>query len=279
MKQFSNTLKKTLLAATIFIGSHTAMAAGLVAVNPGTAWDTGNHLMTAGGTISATNKTTDHVAYTGNPALNNAAWGHLGTWYTFMNHHALDTTISVTSNMADLGMTVWRTNGQFDGGTQSSGELSSASKGTPHSFNQTGNAGDYGTYWMTDSALMTTDPTNTGTANGILETLGYANSGAAQTTNAWGGSVGSGAFDTSLTNNFETGVSGNAAAGQIDLTLSNLAAGWYLVFIGGSNAAQAAAPFNLTVSQVAPVPLPAAVYLFGTALMGLLTARRGRKIA
>jgi len=277
MKQFSTTFKVS-LAAAAFVMSSNVIAAGLVAVNPGTAWDTTNHLMMAGGTIAASNKTTDLVSYTGNPALDSAAWGHLGTWYTFMNHHALDTTVSVTSNMADIGMTIWRTNGTFDGGTQSSGELSTASKGTPHSFNQTGIAGAFGTYWMTDSTLMTTDPLNTGTANGILETLGYANSGTAQAANGWGGSVGHGAFDTSLTNTFETGVTGTVAAGQIDLTLSNLAAGWYLVFIGGSNTAQAAAPFNLTVSQVAPVPLPAAVYLFGSALMGLLTLGR-RKFA
>ncbi|MFK5950328.1 MAG: hypothetical protein QM500_16340 [Methylococcales bacterium] len=276
MKQLSTTFKVS-LAAAAFVMSSNVMAAGLVFANPGSAWDSGNnHLMMAGGTISASNKTTDHVAYTGNPALDNAAWGHLGTWYTFMNHHALDTTVSVDSAMSDLGMTVWRTEGEFDGGTQSSGEMSSASKGTPHSFNQTGNAGDIGTKWMTDNSLMATDPSNTGTANGILETLGYANSGAAQSFNGWGNSVGHGAFDTSLTNTYETGVTGTASAGHIDLTLSNLANGWYLVFIGGSNKTQAGQTFNLTVSQV---PVPAAVYLFGSALVGLVSVGRRKNVA
>ncbi len=275
MKQLSTTFKVSLAAAALVISSN-AMA-GLVSPTPGANWDGGNnHLMMAGSTISASNQTANRESYTGNPSLDNAAWGHVGYWYTFMNHHALDTTVSVDSAMSDLGMTVWRTNGEFDGGTQSSGELSSAGVGIPHSFNQTGNAGDSGTKWMTDSSLMTADPLNTGTANGILETLGYVNSGAAQSINGWGNSVGHGAFDTSLTNTYETGVTGTATAGHIDLTLSNLANGWYVVFIGGTNHTQSSHNINLTVSQV---PAPAAVYLFGSALVGLISVGRKRNAA
>jgi hypothetical protein len=55
------------------------------------------------------------------------------------------------------------------------------------------------------------------------------------------------------------------------MDVTNLAAGFYTVFVGGANAALTGSPINL---NVAAVPVPGAVWLFGSALMGLIGAQR-----
>lgn len=267
-------IKSALAVATLSLASSAALAAGAVAVQGESAWNgttmMDNHMMGVGGTISASGITASINAFADNPALGNAAWAHTGKWFTFMTHNALDTTITLVSQIAGgiaPGFTVWRTDGQFDGGTGSTGEVPNIGSGpqqTPHSFNQIGAAGNNGTKWMTDDSIS-----GGFSVNGILETVGYANSGDASGTTAWGENLQIGAFDGA------GNVSGTVGAGFASLTLNNLAGGWYAVYVGGADGARAGSPLSLTVSQV---PVPGAVYLFGSALLGLIASGR-RKMA
>lgn len=202
----------------------------------------------------------DVQSYTSNPDLDSAAWGHLGSWWTFHTHMAKSTTITATG-IGDIapGFTVWRTDGLFDGGTGDAFEISTASKGVPHSFNQVGNPGDFGTIWMTDDSLSTAMPGQNGlAAQGILETIGYANDGPAQAQNGWGASIAS---------------DGNRN-GIASLTFDSIMHGDYLIFVGGADGSLSGGTIDLAVSQV---PVPGAVYLFGTAIFGLLASSRRRQ--
>ena len=266
-KPLSTIIKSTLAVTVLSAASTGAYAAGAVSFT--NTWDMGmNHIMHAGGSISASNQDADKQSYTSNPSLDSASWGHFGSWYTFMTHDIATTTISVTATdtaAMSPGFTVWRTDGAFDGGTGGTGEVSSASKGTPHSFNQVGAAGDYGTYWMTDDSVATDGiipgTTQGASANGILETMGYASDGPAQHQNGWGEHVHS---------------DGNQD-GYAELTLTDLADGWYLIFVGGADGSLGGSNIDLNVSSV---PVPAAVYLFGSALVGLFaTSRRKQAVA
>jgi hypothetical protein len=264
-KSFPTFIKSTLAVATLTVASTGVYAAG--AVSLANTWDAGNHLMHAGQSISALNQEADKQSFTSNPTLDSASWGHFGSWYTFMTHEVADTTISVTAtdtaNMSP-GFAVWRTDGEFDGGTGQTGELSTKAKGTPHAFNSVGAAGDYGTWWMTDDSVAISDSNTNGgvgfTANGILENMGYASDGPHQAANGWGEMV---HFD-------------GTTDGHTELTLDNLAAGWYLVFVGGSDGTLTGSNVDINVSSV---PVPAAVYLFGSAIVGLFVSRRKLAVA
>jgi hypothetical protein len=59
--------------------------------------------------------------------------------------------------------------------------------------------------------------------------------------------------------------------GYAELTLTDLAGGWYLVFVGGADGSLAGSNIDLNVSSV---PVPAAAYLFGSALVGLFASSR-----
>jgi len=278
MRKFLSTTIKSTLAVTVLAVTSTG-AYALPAVNVINSWDMGmNHIMHAGGSISASNQENDKQSYTSNPALHSAAWGHFGSWYTFMTHDVATTTISVTATDTSImspGFTLWRTNGEFDGGTGGTGEQSSAAKGTPHSFNQVGAAGDFGTFWMTDASITTVARTPGATANGIVETMGYANDGKTSYTvtdqddpdfgktftgNGWG---------EVLTND-------GIQDGYAELTLTDLSAGWYLVFVGGADGTIPGIGSNINLN-VSSVPVPAAVYLFGSALAGLFVSSRRKQ--
>jgi len=279
-------LKTSLAIATLTFASTSVFAAnnGVGGVTPQaeSAWDQtvmnagmANHLMNSGTTISATGST-DQVAFTGNSGLDMAAWGHKGTWYTFMSH-GYDTKISVTAadeNALSPGFTVWRSTSEWTGGSANANDgLSSALKGTPHSFNQTGLIGENGTLWMTDTSGGAYD------GNGLLETLGYANSGPAQTENGWGKTVEAGVTDLS-TGAYNSALTGTTSAGYAEMTLSDLATGWYAIFIGGTEGTNnVRSGFDLEISNVSAVPVPAAVYLFGTALVGLFASGRRKLTA
>jgi hypothetical protein len=262
-KSLSTIIKSTLAVTALTVASSGAYAAGAVGLKSSTDWDMGmNHIMHAGASISASNQAADKQSFTSNPSLDSAAWGHFGEWYTFMTHDIATTTISVTATdtaAMSPGFTVWRTDGEFDGGTGGTGELSSQSKGTPHSFNQVGAVGQYGTYWMTDDSVATDGvlpaTTQGASTNGILETMGYASDGAHQGANGWGEMV----------------HSDGTKDGYAELTLTDLAAGWYLIFAGGADGTLAGSNININVSSV---PVPAAVYLFGSALVGLFASSR-----
>lgn len=200
-------------------------------------------------------------SYSDNPSLSNSSWAHTGAWFTFQNHDAGDVTVSVLGDAGFVpGVSVWASGStEFDGGTESfGGEVSSAGWGTPHSFNSTGAMGDSGTLWMAS-----------GQGGNIQETLGYAVSGPTHlnSTTGWGEDIVSGAHDVSLTNTYESGVTGSTGAHTASLAFDDLAAGWYTVYVGGTDHASAGGQYDLVISAV-PEAETWAMLLAGLGLIG-----------
>ena len=261
MRKNSYRKKTNLLVAAAIISATTLVstsvyAAGAVGFQ---AWTAGNDLL-AGSSISAANSGLKS-GYADNPGLSYSAWAHTGDWFVFQNHSSVDVTLTVSGDSGFVpGVTVWATGGTvFDGGTTGfGGELSLAGFGTPHSFNATGAMGDPGTLWMAN-----------GQGGNVPETLGYAVSGPSHAagTTGWGESIVTGSNDTSLTNTFENGVSGSVGAHTASLVFNDLAAGWYAVYVGGTDHASAGGEYNLTVTAV-PEPETYAMLLVGLGLVG-----------
>jgi len=252
----TNTLVSAAIISVATLVSTNVYAANAVGFQ---AWTAGNSLF-AGSSISAANSGLKS-AYADNPGLNYSAWAHTGDWFVFQNHSLVDVTLTVSGDSGFVpGVTVWATGGSvFDGGTTGfGGELSLAGFGTPHSLNATGAMGDAGTLWMAN-----------GQGGNVLETLGYAVSGPSHAagTTGWGESIVTGANDVSLTNTFENGVSGSVGAHTAELVFNDLAAGWYAVYIGGTDHASAGGVYDLTVSAV-PEPETYAMLLAGLGLVG-----------
>ncbi len=258
---------KKILTVAVLSATSTGAYAGVV--TPSGVWDGGgNHLSMTNTSLTKTAANSANNGWTDNSSLDYAAWGHQGSWYTFHTHMAADYTVSANSSGGNApAFTLYRTDGEFDGGVSrfDSGvnEQSTAGNYAPHAFNQIGAAGDWGTYWMTDDSVTTTASTAGHSANGILETIGYANDGNAHAVNGFGG--------TTMTND------GNAD-GYAELTFSSLMHGWYVVFVSGADSNATGAAIDLNVSEVSAVPVPAAVYLFGSAIVGLFASSR-RKLA
>jgi len=282
-------LLKTTLAVAVLSAASTAVYAG--GVFPNTLGTGTLNMMTT--TITQNNANSDTKSYTSNPALAGAGWGHVGSWYTFHTH--MDANYRVTATAVGEitpGISLWKTDGIFDGGeNQGTGEKSSKTIGTPHSFNQIGNAGDRGLWWATDDSIstnwggfdwgydhdnseLTADKIVGNTANGLTQLIGYANDGSTQAQNGWSASV----------------VSDGNADGVATIDFTSMMHGDYVIFIGGANAndsgnilgqfdadgAPLGASINLSVSQV---PVPAAAYLFGTGLIGLFASARRKMTA
>lgn len=252
----TNVLVSAAIISVATLVSTNVYAAGAVGFQ---AWTAGNDLF-AGSSISAANSGLKS-AYADNPGLNYSAWAHTGDWFVFQNHSLVDVTLTVSGDSGFVpGVTVWATGGtEFDGGTTGfGGELSLAGFGTPHSLNATGAMGDAGTLWMAN-----------GQGGNVLETLSYAVSGPSHAagTTGWGESIVTGANDVSLTNTFENGVSGSVGAHTASLVFNDLAAGWYAVYIGGTDHASAGGVYDLTVSAV-PEPETYAMLLAGLGLVG-----------
>ena len=241
-------LKSTLAITALSVASTGAYAVGAVGTS---ALGTGILNMDTT-TITQNFANSDVQSYTSNPALDSAGWGHQGSWYTFHTHMGAEYQITATAS-GDItpGITVWKTDGAFDGGTAGTGETSSASKGVPHSLNQVGNAGDYGLWWATDDSITTTAGGGAvgNTASGITELIGYANDGATQNANGWGGTV----------------LSDGSADGLALINFTSMMHSDYLIFVGGADGTDTGGTINLSVSQV---PVPAAVYLFGSHASG-----------
>jgi hypothetical protein len=125
---------------------------------------------------------------------------------------------------------------------------------------------------------MTDDSIGGNTAQGILETIGYVNSGSVTGATAWDNNATSGnsaimaAGDVFVGTGSYSSVAGESAT----LSLDNLDAGWYTLFISGTDGSLTGSPMSLSVSQV---PVPAAAYLFGTALIGLFASGRRKSAA
>jgi hypothetical protein len=222
-----------------------------------------------GDTLTATAQTTSAHSYTDNAGLNYSAWGHAGRWYNFEVASAVDTKITVTAdNTANWApaFTVYSTNGEWGGGTATFSETGIVGN-TPHNFNGTGNIGDNGTLWMQEGGTGNTADSN------ATSTLAYVNSGVthhAGETN-WGEHIHNGVHAKGGLLSYSSGMTGSVGTGTAEITLADLAAGWYTIYVGGADSTLANSPFTTTVSAV---PVPAAVYLFGTGLIGLLSARR-----
>ncbi len=252
---YSSLTYAAFVAGTLSIFSTSSFAA---AVTVGGTWDSGN-IVTAGGSITSSGQNSATNSFTSNPTLDGAGWGHQGTWYTFHTHAGAQTKVMIQASDATglaPAFTLWKTDGVFDGGeaTGSGDGQSSAARGVPHSFNQVGDVGDLGNRWMTD------DSVGGNTANGITERIGYS-SDAAYSENGWGNVINADA---------------NPGDGMTMLTFTSTQHGWYTLFVGGADGGlSGAGNLNLSVSQV---PLPAAVYLFGSALLGLSAMKR-KKLA
>lgn len=259
---------KTALAGVALTGSIGASYAGTVSTE---AFDSGSTTLVAGSSLIASTQAATNHTFTDNPSLNYSAWAHLGKWYNFEVTSAIDTTINITATDTSKyspAFTVYRTDGAWGGGTATFSEFGvSATARTPHNFNATGNIGDNGTKWMQQG-----ESSNTSDSNAIA-TLAYANSGQAHhagETN-WGEHVHTGinSKDGALT--YTNGISGSVGMGMTEMILADLDTGWYTIYTGGADASKLGSTFTVTVSAV---PVPAAVYLFGTALLGLFSARR-----
>jgi hypothetical protein len=214
--------------------------------------------------------------YSGNAALLYSAWAHAGgtPWYTFHLTETADVLMSLAPGAGASatympGMTVWASGANiFDGGTGGGTEASNNGWNAPHSFNAVGQIGDAGTLWASG-------------ANGNqLETLAYAMTGASHlSTDAggtgWDENYVTGFHDVSISNTYEHGITGTAAAGaqSLSMAFNDMQAGWYTVFIGGTNHASASSDYVLSVSAV-PEPETYAMFLAGLGLMGLVARRR-----
>ena len=236
----------------------------------------GTSLGAFGTSLIATGQTTSAHSYTDNAGLNYSAWGHAGRWYNFEVTTDVDTKIKVTANSAAdwaPAFTVYRTDGEWGGGTATFSE-NGITGNTPHNFNGTGDIGDNGTLWMQQGGAG-----NDAAFSNAVATMAYANSGIthhAGETN-WGEHIHNGVHGKAGELTYSDGiVNGSVSQGNAELTLAGLDTGWYSVYVGGADASLLNSPFSV---QVSAVPVPAAVYLFGTGLIGLLSARRKSSIA
>ncbi len=202
-------------------------------------------------------------SYSDNPSLGFSSWAHTGQWYNFEIDTTSDVTVSVLGNAGLApGVSVWASgNTAFDGGTTGfGGEVPAFGNGTPHVFNSHGAMGDAGTLWMAD-----------GQGGNIKETLAYAMSGPTHLNSvsptAWGEDMETGAHDVSLTNTFENGITGSVSANTASLAFDDLAAGWYTVYVGGTDASLSGGTYDLVISAV-PEAETWAMLLAGLGLIG-----------
>lgn len=256
-----------------------ALVLGAALAQPAAAdWVGSDNTLDANSTISNPSLNSSSVGYTGNAALTFDAWGHQGAFANFFLPSRLSTvTVDARSSVGNYpGFTLYRTNVAWAGETVGPDATVLPEYGAIHDFNQVGQAGDDGIVWATG-------------ADGIVQTLGYVSGAPENYVNAFGGHVDSGAHDLSIDDVYEQGVSGTVGiTGNplfatsrrfASLTLTNLASGWYTVFLGGSYAGGVSAGITLSVTGGAlapePVPLPPAAWLLGAA--GLVLSRRTRR--
>lgn len=280
-KKIQFAVRAVLAGTALSVASTGAYAANAVG-RPITNWNASDNIVGANDTIttkSLAGGLSPSNGYTDNSALNHSAWGHAVQWLNFQVTAAnqvvtiKDQILTGTNHRA---FTVWASNGAFDGGTTNFDELGNAGFNTPHSFNAVGQLGSAGTVWASDSTVV-----GNGGGN-LLRTLAYVNAGNAHTSGTdWGEVINAGVNQVDTSGNYFNGVTGSFSADVAQLVFTNLAAGWYTIATGGANSSlySADATHQLTVSTSA-VPLPGAVYLFGSALAGLaVSARRKRQLA
>ncbi|MGZ4998894.1 MAG: hypothetical protein ACXV7F_01250 [Methylomonas sp.] len=293
-KKIKFAVRAVLAGAALSVASTGAYAAGAVQTPIGN-WALNDNVVGANDSISTKSLSGGISAsrsWTDNSALNNSAWGHAVQWFTFQVTAASqivtirDQVLTGTSNRA---FTVWASNGAFDGGTATEETRDGNTfSNAPHSFNAVGQLGDPGTLWASDPSVPKSqplvDPSVTVGVGNLLKTLAYVNAGNAHTDpalNDWNEVIHSGVNQVDTSGAYFTAVNGNYSANVAELVFKNLKAGWYAVATGGANSAlsEAGLTHQLTVSTSA-VPLPGAVYLFGSVLAGLVAStRRKRQLA
>ena len=210
-------------------------------------------------TITSTGANANVKSWSDNPTLTWNAWGMTGGWLNFNLTSASDTIIKATStgSLIAPAFTLYRTDGYYDGATVGP---QGGQNGAIHSFSGVAQAGQNGLKWATGTG-------------GIVDTLAYANSGNAHVANAFGQPVNAGFNKVDTSNLYATAITGSGVfgSGLAEIDLKNLQAGFYTIFVGGANAALKGGDINVSV---AAVPVPGAVWLFGSALMGLVGAQR-----
>jgi|GEM_PF-926334 hypothetical protein len=297
INKLSNSIKLILAGAAVVASSSAYAFTEGGGVGVSQTWAGGSDVLGSNVAIQGLNIgiNTDK-SWTSNPTLGNDAWGHAGAWYAFDNTATQNVVINaaaVTGNY-DIAFTVWATgSGVFNGGTNgaTSGYAEAGPFGTPaHDFNQVSQLGANGTIWMANPTITGTGSQNSGEAGAgnALETLAYANSGVSGT-NSYGGVINTGINQVATDNTYFSGSVGgyttsSNGASQSDayLQFNNLAAGWYVIFLGGANNAETVSTnFNLTVASgtASAVPLPGAVYMFGAGIAGLMAAARRKSQA
>ncbi len=283
-------VRAVLTGAALSVAS-TGAYAGVV---PLQAWTAGNNIVGANQTITSIAGAAfgSNNSWTDNAALNNSAWGHAVSWYTFQvtaANQIVTLTDTITSGSRAAAFTVWASNGTFNGGSPYYDETrnGTASGNAPHSFNAVGQLGSAGTMWASDPTIAKTDPSidplvTVGGGN-LLKTLAYVNGGNAHTAagNDWNEVIAAGVNQVDTSGTYFSSVWGSTSASIEKLVFQNLATGWYAVAIGGANSASPGnATHQFSVNSVSAVPVPGAVYLFGSALVGLVaTSRRKRNLA
>lgn len=250
------------------------------------AWNNNDNVLELGTTITNPSFNGSTVGFTGNASLTYDGWGMQAAFTNFyLSSAAATVTVDARSSASNYpAFSIFRTNVAYSGETVGDDSVAEVT-GQIHKFNSVGQAGDPGIIWATG-------------VNGIVETLGYVSSSSHNYTNSYGGVINSGAHDISSDNLYETGVTGaTGVTGNVafattkryaTLTLTDLQAGWYALFVGGSDAAGTGGDISVKVTASslassytppAAVPLPSAVWLFGTALMGFLGASRKKMSA
>lgn len=217
----------------------------------------------------------------------NFGWVHTAAWATLQVGSASDIANGVTYDIVLTMRGLGDANGNATTGTLDNPAFSIWTGGTNptttgghgfHEFNQV-----RGPDVVTNSELVTG-----GVINSAEGWIGYANSGNTFT-NGNGDSVGHGGVNDAtpwLTNALASSWSysqdnqndSSSALDYASLTLMGLKSGYYLLALGGSCPSPTPAAdcgkgqqFSMTVSQV---PVPAAVWLFGSGLLGLAGLRR-----
>lgn len=223
--------------------------------------------------------------------VKNFGWVHTAAWATLQVGSASDITNGVTYDVVLTMRGLGDANGNATANTLDNpafsiwtgGSNSTSTGGSGfHEFNQV-----RGPDIATNSALTTG-----GVINSALGWVGYANAGNTFT-NGDGDSVGHGGVNAStpwLTNSAGSSwsysqLNQNNSSAELDfasLTLMGLKSGHYLLALGGSCPSPTPAAdcgngqqFSMTVSQV---PVPAAVWLFGSGMLGLAGLRRKKSV-
>lgn len=231
------------------------------------AWVASDNVLGLNETITNTGANSNKQGWTGNPALTYDAWGMQGSWLTFNLTDTNTTTIRAYADAATMApaFTLYRTDVDWTGYT-ATGQTTGGTNGAIHKFSQVAQAGQNGLIWATQM---------TPGGPGVVETLGYVNSGNSYAANSFGQAVNSDVNDVSIDNLFESGITGSVSNGFASMTLQNLQSGWYTIFVSGANASLTGSAIDVSVSTV---PVPGAVWLFGSALVSLVGASR-RKMA